>query len=431
MIQLTDSRLTRNVSLSIWKYSERFSRSVLDLHIKNLMNLLLRKKFSPSSRNLATLEILRISLPWLLIICINLGELLLQSKWEDYRFTKAIIHHFLSKDGFISMRNKMFMHTDQDDIILGTLRFVSKDEDTQVYGALIPAHDSPMIKTTTTSLKETPSKKKSAPTKKDVSSKKPSRKQSTGVQIRDTPGVFVSKKKTPATTDKSEGIDLLSEVALLEDAQMNKVLKRSKRETHSLQPSGADDGVGSQPKVPDEPKGKTIGTNEGTGTKLVVLDVPKDQCESKNESWGESGDDDDSNDDDASDDDGNDDDGNDDGGDNDSDDERTESDEDKNPNLNQKEDDIEEEHDDEYVRTSSSYESTDDENKHMNEEEYDHIDEELYKNVNVKLKDVEHGKEGKGDAEKTDVGHDDFTQETSYDQVEDDAHVTLTAVHDT
>ncbi|GJR28234.1 hypothetical protein Tco_1104466 [Tanacetum coccineum] len=120
-----------------------------------------------------------------------------------------------------------------------------------------------------------------------------------------------------------------------------------------------------------------------------------------------------------------------DGGNNDaSDDERTKSDEDENPNRNQNDDDIEEEYKDEYVRTPSSYESTDDENKHVDEEEYDRIDEELYKDVNVKLNDVEHG-EGKGDAEKTDAGHDDVTQETTYDQVEDDAHVTLTTVHDT
>ncbi|GJU61559.1 hypothetical protein Tco_1243394, partial [Tanacetum coccineum] len=45
-----------------------------------------------------------------------------------------------------------------------------------------------MIKTTTTSPKETPSKKKFAPAKKDVSSKKRSRRQSAGVRIRDTPG---------------------------------------------------------------------------------------------------------------------------------------------------------------------------------------------------------------------------------------------------
>ncbi|GJT30343.1 hypothetical protein Tco_0910618 [Tanacetum coccineum] len=60
-----------------------------------------------------------------------------QEKMYDPRFTKAVINHFLSKDKSISMRNRMFMHTVQDDSILGILRFVSKDEDTQVYGALI------------------------------------------------------------------------------------------------------------------------------------------------------------------------------------------------------------------------------------------------------------------------------------------------------
>nr|GEZ64372.1 hypothetical protein [Tanacetum cinerariifolium] len=84
---------------------------------------------------------------------------------------------------------------------------------------------------------------------------------------------------------------------------------------------------------------------------------------------------------------------------------------------------------DKYVRTPSTYESIDDETEHVDEEEYDRIDDELYKDVNVKLKDVEHGEERKGDAEMTDAGHDDVTQETTYDQVKDDAHVILTTAH--
>ncbi|GJU52984.1 hypothetical protein Tco_1226698 [Tanacetum coccineum] len=296
------------------------------------------------------------------------------------KFTKAIIHHFLSKDKSISMRNIMFMHTAQDDNILGTLRFVSKDEDTQVGAATLKPkriykkHDSPMIKRTTTSPEETPSKRKSAPAKKDVSSKKPSRKQSTGVQIKDTP----------------------------EDAQIKKFLKWSKRETYSLQASGLGNGVGSQPKVPDEPKGKITGKNEGT----------------------ESEDDDDSNDDDSDDvcdDDGNDDDNDNDGNNDASNYERTDSDKDENPNLNQNDDDIEEEYEDEYVHTPSSYQSTDDENEHIDEEEYNRI-KELYKDMNVELKDVEHGEEGKRDAELTDADHDNVTQEKTYDQDEDDAY---------
>ncbi|GKD16412.1 hypothetical protein Tco_1205570, partial [Tanacetum coccineum] len=181
--------------------------------------------------------------------------------------------------------------------------------------------------------------KEYAPAKKYVSSKKPSRKQSTGVQIRDTPGVSVSKKKAPAITDKSKGMFF----------------------------------------------------------------------DSENESWGGSRDDDDSNYDDidnVSDNDGNDDDSDDDGNNDASDDERTESDDDQN------DDDKEEEYEDEYVCTLINYESTDDENEHVNEEEYDRIDEELYKDVHAKLKDIDHGEEGKGDAEMTGVGHDNVTQET-------------------
>ncbi|GJZ82221.1 hypothetical protein Tco_0647394 [Tanacetum coccineum] len=216
----------------------------------------------------------------------------------------------------------------------------------------------------------------------------------------DTANVSMSKKKAPATTNRSKGIDLLSEATLLDYAQMKKVLKRSKTKIHSHQASGSGDRFGSQPKVPDELQDKATGTNEGTGT------IP------------------DRNDDD-SDNDRNDDDSDDDGNNDASDDEGTESDDD------QKDDDKEEEYEDEYVRTPVNYGSTNDENEHGNEEEYDRIDEELYKDVNVKLKDVEQGEEGKGDAKKIDAGHDSVTQETTYDQVEDDAHVTLTTVHDT
>nr|GEU78558.1 uncharacterized mitochondrial protein AtMg00810-like [Tanacetum cinerariifolium]GEV21204.1 uncharacterized mitochondrial protein AtMg00810-like [Tanacetum cinerariifolium] len=118
--------------------------------------------------------------------------------------------------------------------------------------------------------------KKSAPAKKDVSFKKPLRKQLTGVQIKDTPDVSVLKKKAPATTDRSKGIDLLSDATLLEDDQMKKVLKRSKKETHSRQASGSGDGFGSQTKVPDKLHDKITGTNKGTCTIPGLPDVPED-----------------------------------------------------------------------------------------------------------------------------------------------------------
>ncbi|GKC86661.1 hypothetical protein Tco_1147310, partial [Tanacetum coccineum] len=263
------------------------------------------------------------------------------------RFTKAIIHHFLSKDKSISMRNRMFIHTAQDDSILGILRFVSKDEDTQVYGALLPAvlttphmqdsyayqtyltfatgaktpklkriykkHDSLMIKTTTTSLEEIPSKRRLHLPRK----------------------MFLQRSLQEYSQLVYKSKILLA--ALLEDAQMKKVLKWSKRENHSLQVSG-------------------LGTSEGTDVN------------------------DDGHDDDI-DDDGNDDESDDDGNNNASDDEKTESGDDENPNLNKKDDDKEEEYEEEYVHTPEKYESTNDESEHMDEEEYDRINEELYNDV--------------------------------------------------
>ncbi|GKB62523.1 hypothetical protein Tco_0918709 [Tanacetum coccineum] len=242
----------------------------------------------------------------------------------------------------ISMRNQINLHTIHDDTLFGTLKFFSKTEDYQKYGALIPEEminqaikGSKAYKTyldfvtgkatpkkarkfkkiaspshkLTTFLEEEPAKKpkqakkpepiKQAETaKKTALAKKSSTMQTAGVVIRDTPSVFVSKKKAQAKVDRGKGIDLLSDVALLEAAQLKKVLKRSKQDTHMLYVSGSDYRVGSQPKVPDELQDKTTGINEGTNTIPGVLDVPKDQSESENESWGESGDDDDSHDDD-------------------------------------------------------------------------------------------------------------------------------------
>ncbi|GJY88397.1 hypothetical protein Tco_0503025 [Tanacetum coccineum] len=54
------------------------------------------------------------------------------------RFTKVIICHFISKYKTISMRNKINLHTIRDDTLLGTFKFVSKTQDCQLYGALIP-----------------------------------------------------------------------------------------------------------------------------------------------------------------------------------------------------------------------------------------------------------------------------------------------------
>ncbi|GJX29315.1 hypothetical protein Tco_0237394 [Tanacetum coccineum] len=331
------------------------------------------------------------------------------------RFTKVIIDHFISKDKTISMRNIINLHTVRDDPLLGTLNFVSKTDDTQKYGALIPDEminqnfkDSKAYKTyydfATGKVKPkkarnfkkvaSPSRKLSPvleaePVKKAKRVKRPAKKSTTtprtGVIIRDTLGVSVSKKKAPTKGDIGKGMELLFDAALLEAAQ-----------------------------VPDESEDKTTGTDEGTSTKPGVPDVPTYESEIENESWGDNQDDE----------------SNDDDDDNDrytkngeskrimmviyaNDIERTDSDDDENPSFTLKDYD-EEEHDKE--------KESDDNYENVFEEE----DDDVYKDVDARSLGAEHGKERKGDEEMTDDDQNVY-QEKSYKQVIEDAHVTLTS----
>ncbi|GJR98112.1 hypothetical protein Tco_0270286 [Tanacetum coccineum] len=292
------------------------------------------------------------------------------------RFTKVIINHFISKDKTISMRNMINLHTIHDDSLLDTLKFVSKTQDYQQYGALIhddminhdikdskdykayyefatekvPPKKARKYKKAAYPSRELSPVKEAEPFKKAKRVKRPIKKSTTaptaaGVVIRDTPGVSVSKKKAPAKADRSKGIEILSNVALSEAAQLKETTKRRKKDFHISQESGSGDGTDFESGVPDEQQRKTSGTNEGTGTKQGIPDVPKYQSKSDDESWGDSEDDNDDINDDDEDDDNEyeDDDGND-----AHDSERSDSDDDdENPSFTLKDYD-EEEHDEEY-----------------------------------------------------------------------------------
>ncbi|GKE28639.1 hypothetical protein Tco_1444023, partial [Tanacetum coccineum] len=184
------------------------------------------------------------------------------------RFTKAVIHHFITKDKTISMRNRLFTHTSQDDCVLSTMRFVSKSEDFQVYGALLPEvmtnpkmRNSRAYKTYLAYVTGATTPKKARKFKKPAS---PSKKRTLVTVEKEEHEPAKKVKKAPATTGKSKGIDLLSEAALLEEAQVKKVLKKSKRETTIHQAGDSGGGASFQPEVPNEPKDKSVDTHEGT-----------------------------------------------------------------------------------------------------------------------------------------------------------------------
>ncbi|GJW36592.1 hypothetical protein Tco_0059512 [Tanacetum coccineum] len=56
------------------------------------------------------------------------------------RFTKVIVDYFMAKDHAIPRRNKMFWHYARDDFMFTTIRVISKHQDTQIYGAILPQH---------------------------------------------------------------------------------------------------------------------------------------------------------------------------------------------------------------------------------------------------------------------------------------------------
>nr|GEU84448.1 hypothetical protein [Tanacetum cinerariifolium] len=280
------------------------------------------------------------------------------------RFTKAIIHHFIFKDKSISMWNRIFMHTVRVDNILGSLRFISKSDEYQVYGALL------LKEMTNQKMRDSPAYKaylafapRAATPKKEKKFKKHSSlsKKKALVAIEEP----VEKPKAEAKAERSKGIEMLSEAASLEEAQLKIAIKRSKREINIHQVGVSSEGADLESDVPVEPKGKSVNTSEGTGLK------PRQ-----------------------------------------SDDERTEFDDDRSVDLNKIDDDEK----DEFVHTPDDYVPTDD--KNVDDEEYKRINKDMYDNVNVELKDTkpaneENGNEEMTHAENVNVEHEEVSQEVA------------------
>ncbi|GJT44223.1 hypothetical protein Tco_0952938 [Tanacetum coccineum] len=145
-----------------------------------------------------------------------------QEKMYYPRFTKVIIHYFLTQDKTVSWRNKIRMHTSRDDYLIKTLIFVFAKEATQIYGAILPESltspemkETKAYKTYLVSPEEPTRKSKRVKRHAKKSTKDPAR----GVVIKETPEMPWSKNKEKVDVTRGKGIELLFEVALTEDAQ--------------------------------------------------------------------------------------------------------------------------------------------------------------------------------------------------------------------
>ncbi|GJS80396.1 hypothetical protein Tco_0730277 [Tanacetum coccineum] len=169
------------------------------------------------------------------------------------RFTKIVVNYVMEKDPSIPRRNKVNWHYARDDPMFTTINVISRNEATQLYGAILP------VALTNEDIRNSESYKEyyamasgTIPPKTKGSKKKantdaiPKLKSSTAPK----------KKKSGTGKQKTSELESISEADLTEAEQLKIVLKRSRQETHSSHASGsgADEGTGVKPGVPDAPE---------------------------------------------------------------------------------------------------------------------------------------------------------------------------------
>ncbi|GJW78752.1 retrovirus-related pol polyprotein from transposon TNT 1-94 [Tanacetum coccineum] len=153
------------------------------------------------------------------------------------RFTKVIVNFFMTKDSSIPRRNRVNWHFSRDDPMFTTIKVVSRHEDTQLYGAILPDEltneaikDSESYKEyyAIASGAEPPKTKASVKKKQNRSDKIKTPPTAKGKRLKTSAkAAKPAKKKQPVKTSKAKGLTLLTEVALTEGEQMELTTKRS------------------------------------------------------------------------------------------------------------------------------------------------------------------------------------------------------------
>nr|GEX43595.1 hypothetical protein [Tanacetum cinerariifolium] len=159
------------------------------------------------------------------------------------RFTKVIIHHFMSKDPSIQRRNNVNWHYVRDDHMFTTIKLVSRHQNTQQFGALLP------IELTNEDIRNSNTYKEHYAVATGATPPKPKasvRKTRSSFDTTITPPTTTAgprlttfeKGKQAAKASKAKSLSDLSEVAMTEAQQMKLATKRSMQQTHISQASG-------------------------------------------------------------------------------------------------------------------------------------------------------------------------------------------------
>ncbi|GJS90754.1 hypothetical protein Tco_0773390 [Tanacetum coccineum] len=171
------------------------------------------------------------------------------------RFTKLVVNFVMDKDPSIPRRNKVNWHYARDDPMFTTINVISRNEDTQLYGTILPValtnkdiHNSESYKEYYVIASENiPPKTKGSKKKVDTDA--------TTKQKPPTAPKEKKEKKSGKGKQKAKELETISEAVLTEAEQLKIITKRSRKETHSSHTSGsgADEGTGVTPGVPDAP----------------------------------------------------------------------------------------------------------------------------------------------------------------------------------
>nr|GEV20328.1 hypothetical protein [Tanacetum cinerariifolium] len=147
-------------------------------------------------------------------------------------FTKVIIHHFMSKDPSILRRNKVNLHYVRDDHMFSMIKLVSRHQNMQQFGALLP------IELTNEDIRNSNAYKEYYAVDTGVTPPKPKasvRKTRSSSDTTVTPPIAAAgprlstsaKGKQPAKASKAKSLSALSEVAMTEAQQLKLATKRS------------------------------------------------------------------------------------------------------------------------------------------------------------------------------------------------------------
>nr|GFB57403.1 hypothetical protein [Tanacetum cinerariifolium] len=164
------------------------------------------------------------------------------------RFIKVTINFFMTKDQSIPRRNKVNWHYARDDYMFTTIKIVSRHQNTQQYGVILPVELTNEAIKNSKSYKEyyaiasgaEPPKTKASVKKKQSSFDTTVPHPTKGKRLKTLAKVDKpAKEKQSAKSSTSKGLTMLSEVALTEAEQIKLAIKRSLTQTHISHASGS------------------------------------------------------------------------------------------------------------------------------------------------------------------------------------------------